>query len=220
MKRVSKQELLRAALNGLSVAERKFSSLTANTSFLNRAPEYLLTVNVAEKLGQSAPNHLTWLEFQLSQARSATRGFQPGLLRRNAQIRRGYGRGDGRCDILMCWAASQEPRAAFEIKRDVQSLGKIRKDVERILHLMNGGMDGNTLQFGAVLFNTMAESMHGQKVIRDRIAHFRDQLSGWRTELCGPNRRLNIISGSIKKRRAGDHWAPLALVAERIQPYK
>lgn len=207
MKRVSKQELIRAAFSGMQTAERKFSSLTSNTLHFCRAPEYLLTVNVAEKLGKSAPNHLTWLEFQLSQARSAARGHQPLPMAHNDR---------GRCDILMCWAASKEPRAAFEIKRDVQSLNKVRRDVERILYLMGDGVDGNTLQFGAVMFSTMAESLHGQKVIRDRVSQFRKQLDDWRTTMCGPNRRLNIISGGVKKRRAGDHWAPLALVAERV----
>ena len=210
MKRVTKQELIRAAFNGMQAAERKFSALTSNSVYLNRAPEYLLTVNVAEKLGKSAPNHLTWLEFQLSQARSERRGdhHRPTHM---------YGRGDGRCDILMCWAASKEPRAAFEIKRDVQSLNKIKTDVERILYLMGDGVDGNTLQFGAVMFNTMAESMHGQQVIKSRVSQFREQLEDWRVTLGGKHRRLNIIAGRVKKRRAGDYWAPLALVAERAQ---
>jgi len=208
MKRVSKQDLIRAAFTGMQIAERKFSSLTSNSVYLNRAPEYLLTVNVAEKLGQSAPNHLTWLEFQLSQARSQARG-QPH------EPAKSHGRGNGRCDILMCWAASKEPRAAFEIKRDVQSLGKIKSDVERILYLMGDGVDGNTLQFGAVMFNTMAESSHGRHVIKSRVSQFREQLEDWRTTMGGKSRRLNIIAGSIKKRRAGDYWAPLALVAER-----
>jgi len=208
MKRVTKQELIRAAFSGMQVAERKFSSLTSNTVHLNRAPEYLLTVNVAEKLGKTAPNHLTWLEYQLSQARSDPRGP-------HAQSTTTHGRGAGRCDILMCWAASKEPRAAFEIKRDVQSLNKIKNDVERILYLMGGGVDGNTLQFGAVMFNTMAESSHGRHIIKTRVAQFRDHLEGWRITLGGKHRRLNIICGGIKKRRAGDYWAPLALVAER-----
>jgi len=211
MRRVTKQELIRAAFSGMQTAEQKFSKLTSNTLHFCRAPEYLLTVNIAEKLGNSAPNHLTWLEFQLSQARSAARGHQPVISQKANR---------SRCDILMCWAASKEPRAAFEIKRDVQSLNKIKPDVERILYMMNGGVDGNTLQFGAVMFNTMAESVHGRKIIRDRVNQFRDRLDDWRISLGSEKRRLNIISGGIKKRRAGDYWAPLALVAERIQPYK
>jgi len=213
MKRVTKQELIRAAFNGMQTAERKFSSLTSNSVHLNRAPEYLLTVNVAEKLGKSAPNHLTWLEFQLSQARSDVRGHPSTTSRAKVSAHQ-----NGRCDILMCWAASKEPRAAFEIKRDVQSLNKIKSDVERILYLMGGGIDGNTLQFGAVMFNTMAESTHGHHVLKARVAQFREHLEGWRTSLGGKNHRLNIISGSIRKRRAGDYWAPLALVAERVRP--
>jgi len=214
MKRVSKQELIRAAFTGMQVAERKFSSLTSNSVYLNRAPEYLMTVTVAEKLGQSAPNHLTWLEFQLSQARSQPRGSVHQSAQKPAKS---HARGNGRCDILMCWAASKEPRAAFEIKRDVQSLGKIKSDVERILYLMGDGVEGNTLQFGAVMFNTMAESSHGRHVIKARVSQFREQLEDWRTTIGGKKRRLNIIAGSIKKRRAGDYWAPLALVAERTQ---
>lgn len=214
MKRVSKQELIRAAFTGMQVAERKFSSLTSNSVYLNRAPEYLMTVNVAEKLGQSAPNHLTWLEFQLSQARSKPRRHAHQSTHKPVKS---HGRGNGRCDILMCWAASKEPRAAFEIKRDVQSLGKIKSDVERILYLMGDGVEGNTLQFGAVMFNTMAESSHGRHVIKARVSQFREQLEDWRTTIGGEKRRLNIIAGSIKKRRAGDYWAPLALVAERTR---
>lgn len=211
MKRVTKQELLRAAFSGMNDAERKFSSLTSNTAHLNRAPEYLLTVNVAEKLGISAPNHLTLLEFNICQTRSARSGLPPPPPPT-------HGRGNGRCDILMCWAASKEPRAAFEIKRDVQSLNKIKSDVERILYLMNGGgVDGNTLQFGAVMFNTMAECMQGRHIIKTRVSHFRDQLEEWRVTMGGKKCRLNIISGSIKKRQAGDYWAPLALVAERMK---
>jgi len=213
MKRVTKQELIRAAFTGMQMAERKFSSLTSNTVHLNRAPEYLLTVNVAEKLGKSAPNHLTWLEFQLSQARSDARDHPP-----QGQSAKPPTYQNGRCDILMCWAASKEPRAAFEIKRDVQSLNKIKNDVERILYLMGGGIDGNTLQFGAVMFNTMAECSHGRHILKARVAQFRERLEDWRTNLGGKDHRLNIISGGIRKRRAGDYWAPMALVAERARP--
>jgi len=208
MQQVFKQELIRAAFEGMQMAERSFSALTSNSVHFNCAPEYLMTVNIAEKLGKTAPNHLTWLEYKLRHARSDIRtgeGDPKPVLNR------------ARCDILMCWAYSKEPRAAFEIKRDVQSLSKIKRDVERILYLMGEGCDGNTLQFGAVMFNTMAESLHGKKVIRDRVAQFHDQLADWRDGFDDKKHRLNIIAGEIKKRRAGDHWAPLALVAERVR---
>ncbi len=206
IKRIAKQELIQAAFNGMSMAEKKFSKMTSNTLHFCQAPEYLLTVNVAETLNKSAPNHLTWLEFQLSQARSAARGHQPPLHQHMSR---------GRCDILMCWASSKEPRAAFEIKRDVQTLGTVKADVERLLYLLNGGVDGNTLQFGAVMFSTMAESIHGRQVIKKRVEEFQKRLDGWRTTWGCHNRRLNIVCGDIKKRRAGDYWAPIALVAER-----
>ncbi|MCW8914229.1 MAG: hypothetical protein OQK24_00085 [Magnetovibrio sp.] len=206
IKRIPKQELIRAAFHGMAMAEKKFSKMTSNTLHFCQAPEYLLTVNVAETLNKSAPNHLTWLEFQLSQARSAARGHQPALEQHMSR---------GRCDILMCWASSKEPRAAFEIKRDVQTLSTVKTDVERILYLLNGGVDGNTLQFGAVMFSTMAESIHGRQVIKNRVEQFQKKLDGWRTTMGAHNRRLNIVCGDIKKRRAGDYWAPMAVIAER-----
>lgn len=74
MNRISKQKLIRAAFGGMHIAERKFSKQTANALIFARAPEYLLTTNIAEQLHEAAPNHMTWLEFQLSQARLAARG--------------------------------------------------------------------------------------------------------------------------------------------------
>lgn len=206
MRGIPKQELIRAAFSGLELAEKKFSKLTSNTLHFNQAPEYLLTVSVAERLNKTAPNHLTWLEFQLSQARSAARGKQPPIDQKMSR---------GRCDILMCWASSKEPQAAFEIKRDVQYFSSVQSDLERILYLMNDGVDGNTLQFGAVMFSTMAESIHGRQVIRSRTDDFRERLLNWHEEMGLTRNRLNIIRGKIKKRRAGDFWAPMAVIAER-----
>lgn len=207
MNTVSKQKLLLAAFCGMQMAERKFSQQTGYALHFARAPEYLLTTNIAEKLHKAAPNHLTWLEFQLSQARLAARGHNVEPI--NPRIR------GGRCDILMCWASSREPRAAFEVKRDVSNLSVIKADARRIIGMLDGGVEGNTLQFGAVLFSTMAECVHGKQVIRDRVASLRDHLYDWQHQEDYRDLRLNIISGGIKKRRAGDYWASVALVAER-----
>ena len=208
MKRVSKQKLIRAAMGGMQNAERKFSKFSHGNLLFARAPEYLLTTHVAETLHQAAPNHMTWLEFQLSHARLSKRANDdtppPDKRKRG-----------GRCDILLCWADSKEPRAVFEIKRDVIGLSEIKKDARRIIEMMNGGVEGNTLQFGAVLFSTMADCVHGRKVIRDRVEMLRDQLYDWRRAEGYEHMILNIIRGEIKKRPAGDFWAPLALICER-----
>lgn len=206
---ISKQTLIRAAFAGLQTAERTFSKFSDNHLPFARAPEYLLTSHIAEKLHQAAPNHMTWLEFHLSQARVSRR---TPLEAPTDRRRRG-----GRCDILMCWAKSKEPRAAFEIKRDVHSLHLVKPDTRRIIGLLDGGVEGNTLQFGAVVFSTMADCVHGKKVIRDRVDLFRERLHDWRRAQGYDHMRLNIIRGEIKKRPAGDYWAPLALVCERIE---
>lgn len=103
----------------------------------------------------------------------------------------------------------------FEIKRDVISLHAVKADTKRVIELMNGGIEGNTLQFGAVVFSTMAECIHGQKVIRDRVALFRERLLEWQNSEGYDNMRLDLIFGGVKERPAGDFWAPLALIAER-----
>ena len=207
MTRVSKRELICAALEGIQMAERKFSKQTGHALLFARAPEYLLTTNIAEKLHKAAPNHMTWLEFQLSQARMAARGHDVEPFDRR---KRG-----GRCDILMCWALSKEPRVAIEVKRDVMTLSTLKFDTNRIIGLLNGGVEGNTLQFGAVVFSTMADCVHGKKIIRERTARFRERLYDWKRDQGHDNMNLYIVCGGIKKRRAGDFWAPMALVAER-----
>lgn len=189
------------------MAERKFSKQTGHALLFARAPEYLLTTNIAEKLHKAAPNHMTWLEFQLGQARMAARGHDVEPFDRRQR--------GGRCDILMCWALSKEPRVAIEVKRDVTTLSTLKFDTTRIIGLLNGGVEGNTLQFGAVVFSTMADCVHGKKVIRDRAAMFRERLYDWKRDQGHDNMNLYLASGRIKKRRAGDFWAPMALVAER-----
>lgn len=196
-----------AAFGGLKTAERKFSKLSGNTLHFARAPEYFLTTNIAEQLQQAAPQHMTWLEFHLRQARLAARGPDAHL-----QTLRGRG---GRCDIFLCWTPSKEPHAAFEVKRDVASLHTLKADTKRIIDLMNGGVAGDTLQFGAVVFSTMAECVHGEKIIRNRVALLRERLHDWRRAEGYEHMRLNIIRGRTKRREAGDYWAPLALVCER-----
>lgn len=209
MTRVSKQVLIRAALDGIEMAERKFSKQTAHALLFARAPEYLLTTNIAEKLHKAAPGHMTWLEFQLNQARMAARGHDVEPFDRRQR--------GGRCDILMCWSRSKEPRVAIEVKRDVNTLSTLKFDTNRIIGLLNGGVEGNTLQFGAVMFSTMADCVHGKKIIRDRTAAFRERLYDWKRAEGHDNMNLYIICGGIKKRRAGDFWAPMALIAERTK---
>lgn len=113
--------------------------------WLSSAPEYYLTVKVAEALHAGGLGPIS-----LEEGRTALMtgcGIKDGRVRRDKELRDG-----GRCDIVL-WAAGDDgseerPRAAIEVKTAVYSFGQIRNDLRFMFKMME---KAPSFEFGVLI---------------------------------------------------------------------
>lgn len=108
------------------------------------APEYLLTVKIAEKIASSKNSQLITMEdnvkFILKNANALGKGKIDNKVRP-----------DGRFDIVL-WYNEDIPRAVIEVKNSVNRYEKIQKDLLRIKKVLNRKKSLSKLEFGLISF--------------------------------------------------------------------
>jgi hypothetical protein len=147
---LSTEDIVTASLKGVVVAQKTYEEWSGE--WLWKAPEYLTTVFVAQKLAKlSAPKYIT-LENSVGKAIEGAgakgRGKFHSKMREN-----------GRFDILLWWK-NGTPRAPIEVKCQVLKFDKIRTDVERISEVINRNKSKSTIAFGVVAFYSSCGKDH------------------------------------------------------------
>lgn len=147
-------------LEGISSAFKQWEDMSGG-EWLQTAPEYLVTVNVAEVLRKSIPatQRTIWLEHGVANALKQAGGKQPG---RKAELLRI----DGRIDIVLAHA-NQKPRTVIEIKCPIwqpnnAGRGGTRADLHRICRTLLHGKDQTQLYSGVLgIFTSSAPPLRG-----------------------------------------------------------
>ena len=160
MARVSKDEILKACINGIEKSFNEYLEWSYG-EWLWNAPEYLLTVNIAKELWniEKEAKFITLednIRYTLKNADAKIEDELPNTAR-----------GNGRSDIIFWWGKGT-PRGIIEVKNAVYQKKQIEKDLERIYAVLKKDSD---IEFGVVAFyiDRHFKSGNAEENIRKRI---------------------------------------------------
>lgn len=151
--RISIESIVEATLNGIKKSQKKYESWSGG-EWLWKAPEYMITTNVAEEISKiSGPKFLTLENSAKSALDDAGAGGRGKI---NNKIRP-----NGRFDILLWWGKG-DPRALIEIKNQISKIdSESKKDLVRIQSVLNCKSEESTFQFGIFAFYTSTHDARG-----------------------------------------------------------
>ena len=142
-KAISIEKIIEATLDGIDESMEIYQKWSGG-EWLWNAPEYLITVKIAENIANLDGNKYITLEdnvdYILDVSNSKGKGQVSDLTRKN-----------GRSDIVLWWAGGR-PRAIIEVKNAVFRLDKIAKDIDRIHEILKSKKLDSSLQFGLIAF--------------------------------------------------------------------
>ena len=142
-KAISRERIVEACLDGIEESSKLYREWSGD-EWLWNAPEYLITVKIADQISTIEGNKFITLEdnvdYILSEAKAKGRGRISEDIRAN-----------GRSDIVL-WYANGFPRAIIEVKNSVYGIGKIEKDIVRIQDILNRKKNKSKIEFGIVTF--------------------------------------------------------------------
>ena len=142
-KATSVKKIIEKTLDGIDESmevQQKWSG----EEWLWNAPEYLITVKIAENIAKINKNQYITLEDNVDYILDISNAKDNGKAHNKV-------RANGRTDIVLWWA-NGTPRAIIEVKNSVFRLNKISKDIDRIQEILKTKKDKTTLQFGLIAF--------------------------------------------------------------------
>lgn len=142
-KAISIDKIIEATLDGIDKSMKIYQKWSGG-EWLWNAPEYLITVKIAENIANLDGNKYITLEdnvdYILDVSNAKDKGQVSDLARTN-----------GRSDIVLWWAGGT-PRAIIEVKNAVFRLDKIAQDIDRIQEVLKSKKLDTSLQFGLIAF--------------------------------------------------------------------
>ena len=155
-------KVIEAVLNGLNNSHKEYLEWAGE--WLWHAPEYLITVGIATQL-KNETNYVTLengIRETIKNSGAATQGKLKDELRPN-----------GKSDILL-WSSSEEPRAVIEVKNQPKSYSSLKKDVDRIIGMLEEGKKESSLEFGIIAFHISLTDLPTKKSedrLNDKISN-------------------------------------------------
>ena len=140
---ISIDKIIESTLDGIDESMEIYQKWSGG-EWLWNAPEYLITVKIAENIANINGNKYITLEDNVDYILDASNDKDKGQVSDLA-------RGNGRSDIVLWWA-SGTPRAIIEVKNAVFRLDKISKDIDRIQEVLKNEQLDTSLQFGLIAF--------------------------------------------------------------------
>jgi len=142
-KSISISNLSKATLDGIIESMELYNQWSGG-EWLCNAPEYLMTVKIAENIANIKGDKLITMEdkvdYILDLSNAIKKGRKPNTLRKN-----------GRIDIVI-WNQNDTPRIIIEVKNNVYRLGKISQDIIRTYQMLKRNQDNSTLEYGIIAF--------------------------------------------------------------------
>ncbi len=137
---ISMDSVANACLDGIEYSFEEYKDWSGGW-WLWKAPEYLLTVNIAKELWKLEGSKYITLEDNIKEtlknANATFKGRPSGFMRQN-----------GRADIVLHWG-DNTPRAIIEVKHRVYKFGSFDGDIDRIIEMLK---KESNLQFGISAF--------------------------------------------------------------------
>ncbi len=136
--RLNSEEIIGKTLDAIIHSHELYLEFSGN-EWLWNAPEYLITVKIAEFLHSIEKNKFITLEDSVDYI----------LKEANAHSRKKIRH--GRFDIVLWWAKG-DPRAIIEVKNGVHQFRNIEEDIERVEKVLTRKEDDSSIKFGLIAF--------------------------------------------------------------------
>ena len=140
---ITKKELIDTTLSAIIDSHKTYLKWSGN-EWLWNAPEYLLTVKIAEKLANINKNKFITLEDNVE--KTLDRAGAKGQGKISSKIR-----ANGRYDVVLWWAKG-DPRAIIEVKHRVYKFANIEEDIIRIIETIKRKSSESSIKYGMVAF--------------------------------------------------------------------
>ena len=140
MSRLTYEEILNSCIKGIKKSHKEYEEWNG-WQWLWEAPEYLLTVNIAKEIAKVKKTKYITLEDNIKETLKNANAKIKGALKKNI-------RANGRSDIVLWWG-KETPRGIIEVKNGVDNIRDIKKDVDRIIGILEKESD---IQLGVVTF--------------------------------------------------------------------
>ena len=140
---ITEQELIDATLSAINNCQKTYLKWSYN-ELLSYAPEYFLTVKIAEEISKINKNKFITLEDNVEKTLDISNAKGRGKISTGT-------RANGRYDIVVWWA-NGHPRAIIEVKNCVKNFKKIEEDTRRICDSLNRKSTNSTLRHGLIAF--------------------------------------------------------------------
>ena len=142
-KAISIEKIIEATLDGIDESMNIYQKWSGG-EWLWNAPEYLITVKIAENIVNLDGNKYITLEDNVDYIQDVSNAKTKGEISDLART-------NGRSDIVLWWAGGI-PRAIIEVKNTVFRLDKISQDIDRIQEVLKSKKLDTSLQFGLIAF--------------------------------------------------------------------
>ena len=166
---ISIDKITESALDGIDESMKLYQKWSGG-EWLWNAPEYLITVKVAENIANINGNKYITLEdnvdYILDLANAKGQGRISEKIRKN-----------GRSDIVLWWADGT-PRAIIEVKNAVYKLDKITHDIDRIRNILKRKKSNSTIQFGLIAFyiDRNYKTGNAKEKVEDKIYKIKEDI--------------------------------------------
>lgn len=172
-KGISIQDVISAALNGVKSAFKSFARLTQHEKWwLDEAPEYFVTVNVAEAIAKRTRD-CVWFEYKVGDTQLEGGGELRGRPHRDENR-------NGRHDIVVFRRSSDAPWCVIEVKSPVYSMNDlIRKDIKRLVQAVSRRTKNGSIAYGLLVFYSSRKANAKDDLIDDMAAKLREFAEEW-----------------------------------------
>lgn len=152
---ISKEKIIHATHKGIQNSFKDYEEWSGG-EWLWNAPEYLITVKIAQSIAKIDAGKYVTLEDNVDYV--LTEGGKKARVKKVA-------RKNGRSDIVL-WFKNCYPRAIIEVKNSVYTIRKIEEDIDRIEEVIK---KSKTIDWGLIAFYTDGTCSKGnaqQKVLK------------------------------------------------------
>lgn len=168
-KEISINNVIKATLNGIDESMKDYQDWSGG-EWLWNAPEYLITVKIAENLAKIKGSKYITLEDNVDYVLNLAGQKNKGAISDKT-------RANGRSDIVLWWGDGT-PRAIIEVKNSVFRLKQIAKDIDRIREVLKKKKKKSTIKFGLIAFYIDRNYKTGEakKKIEKKIYKIREEI--------------------------------------------
>ena len=140
---ITKKELIDTTLLAIIDSHKTYLEWSGN-EWLWNAPEYLLTVKIAEKLANIDKNKFITLEDNVEKTLDNAGAKGQGKISSKIRV-------NGRYEIVLWWAKG-DPRAIIEVKHRVYKFANIEEDIIRICETLKRKSSDSSIKYGLIAF--------------------------------------------------------------------